>query len=97
MFIVSFEPPFSVGAGNLPETCGVYSIKEGCPFIRYQIWYTASRRTGVKGTKAHPTIHMPTIFANWGLPKSECLNGLCVIRENGTNSKAVPRKMTLKI
>ena len=34
--LVSSQPPFSVGTGNLPETCGADGIREGCPLIRYQ-------------------------------------------------------------
>ena len=88
--------------------CGQY--KRGLPFytlskigkeilsISYQEWRTASRRTGLKGTKAHSdNSHLPTTFANWGLPKSECLKKLCVMRINVINPKAVPREMTLKI
>ena len=33
---VSSELLFSVDVGNLPETYGADSIKEGFPFIRYQ-------------------------------------------------------------
>ena len=59
---------------------------------------TTSRRTGIKGMKAHPTIHMPTTFVNWGLPKSEGPIGLCVMRlTSAKNLKATPREMTLKI
>ena len=95
---VSSELLFSVDVGNLPETYGADSIKEGCPFIRYHEGRTASRRTGIKGTKAHSdNSHLPTTFANRGLPKSECLKKLCVMRVNVTNPKAVPREMTLKI
>ena len=70
----SSELLFSVDVGNLPETYGADSIKEGCPFIRYHECRTASRRTGINGTNA-PSVnsHLPTTFANWGLPKSECL------------------------
>jgi len=45
--LASSQPLFSAGAGNLPETCGADGIREGCPLIRYQIWRTARRRTGV--------------------------------------------------
>lgn len=95
---VSSELLFSVDVGNLPETYGAGSIKEGCPFIRYQEGRTASRRPGIKGTKAHSdNSHLPTTFANWGLPKSERLKKLCVMRGNVINPKAAPREMTLKI
>lgn len=94
----SSELLFSVDVGNLPETYGADSIKEGCPFISYQKLRTASWRTSLKGTKAHSdNSHLPTTFANWGLPKSECLKKLCVMRVNVINPKAAPREMTLKI
>ena len=32
----SFELLFSAGIGNLPETYGVDSVREGCPLMRYQ-------------------------------------------------------------
>ena len=34
--LASSQPPFSVGTGNLPETCGADGIREGFPLIRYQ-------------------------------------------------------------
>ena len=34
--LASSQSLFSVGAGNLPETCGADGIREGCPLIRYQ-------------------------------------------------------------
>lgn len=94
----SSELLFSVDVGNLPETYGAGGIKEGCPFIRYQKRRTASRRTGLKGTKAHSdNSHLPTTFANWGLPKSECpLWAMCNACKR-EKSQGYPREMTLKI
>jgi len=68
-----------VSAGNLPETCDMGNIRNRCLLMGYQISHMTRRRTGVKRTKAHPTIHTPTNFANWGLPKPECLKRLCVM------------------
>lgn len=37
----------------------------------YQITHVTCRRTCGKETKAYPTIHKPTHYVNWGLPKTE--------------------------
>ena len=42
--LASSQSLFSVGAGNLPETCGADGIREGCPLIRYQEY--DARRAG---------------------------------------------------
>ena len=34
--LVSSQPLFSVGVGNLPETYGADGIRKGRPLIRYQ-------------------------------------------------------------
>ena len=69
----SFEPLFSVGIGNLPETYGADGEREGCPLTRYRmpdrvsIRQVISRRTGLKETKAHPRIHTAYYFRKLGI------------------------------
>lgn len=73
LILVSSQPPFSVGTGNLPETCGADSGRKGLLLSGYQKKRTARRRADVKGTKAHSdNSHLPTASVNWRLPKPEC-------------------------
>ena len=36
--------------------------------------------------------HLPTYYANWGLPKSECSNELCEMPPVGDKSQALKRQ-----
>lgn len=65
---VSSELLFSVDVGNLPETYGADSIKEGCPFIRYQ--KNDAQQAGepvLKERKHTPTIHIAYYFRKLGI------------------------------
>lgn len=74
------------------------NINEVNPLIGYQETTHNEPGNRFKGMKAHPTIHKPTTFVNWGLPKSESPMGLCVMRVTSVkNLKATLREMTLKI
>lgn len=80
--LVSSQPLFSVGVGNLPETYGANRVRKvnlltryqqyrkGLPFGRLSKKCTARRRTGVNGTKAYPTIHTYLLLPLTG----DCLN-----------------------
>ncbi len=79
---VSSELLFSVDVGNLPETYGADSIKEGFPFIRYQrlergafqlVIKNDAQRAGepvLKERKHTPTIHICLLLSQTG----DCLN-----------------------
>lgn len=59
----------------------------------YQSIHVTSQRTGNNETKAYPTIRiLPTYYANWGLPKSECSNELCEMPPVGDKSQALERQ-----
>lgn len=80
--LVSSQPLFSVGIGNLPETYGANRTRKeslltcyqntgkGRLPVGYQKKCTARRRTGVNGTKAYPTIHTYLLLPLTG----DCLN-----------------------
>ena len=78
--LVSSQPLFSVGVGNLPETYGANKVRKaslltcyqnkGSPSGRLSKKCTARRRTGVNGTKAYPTIHTYLLLPLTG----DCLN-----------------------
>lgn len=55
-FNVSFECRFGHDNGNLPDTVNINLILQSLCNMSYQIIYVISQRTGVKGTKANPTI-----------------------------------------
>lgn len=78
----SSELLFGVDVGNLPETYGADSIKEGYPFIRYQglerrpfqsVINNDAQQAGepvLKERKHTPTIHICLLLSQTG----DCLN-----------------------
>lgn len=50
----SFEPLFSVGIGNLPETYGADGEREGCPLTRYRMPDRVSIRQVIKTMHGKP-------------------------------------------
>ena len=77
--LVSSQPLFSVGVGNLPETYGANKVRKASLLTCYQntgkgrlpVGYQRNaRRAGVNGTKAYPTIHTYLLLPLTG----DCLN-----------------------
>ena len=72
--LVSSQPLFSVGIGNLPETYGANKVRKESLLTCYQNAgkgrLPVRRRTGVNGTKAYPTIHTYLLLLLTG----DCLN-----------------------
>lgn len=69
--IVSFEFSLCPGQRKVPETSGmsasvIVRSTDGCQITHETCW-----RASGKEAKAYPTIHTPTNYANWGLPKQE--------------------------
>ena len=77
MLNVSSKPLLRVDTGNLSETCGMSNAENKCLSVGYQLTHTVRWRTSSNGTKAYPTIHIPTHYVNWGLPKTERQMAMC--------------------
>ena len=75
----SFEPLFSVGIGNLPETYGMKSIGKGRLLMDYpNTSYGTPENRCQRNESISDNSHLPTTFVNWRLPKPERREWLCV-------------------
>ena len=76
MVKVSSEFSLEPGRGNMPETSDMSAVVLIPCATGYQYVHVTRGRTRDQGTKANPTLHMPTSIANWGYPKWERRNRL---------------------